>query len=64
MSEVVSDQVLSQWAFNVRLEIMGRRELEVPIGGALLSLEDLDKILTKEMETRGLLEREAMQEIE
>lgn len=39
---------LSAWSFNVMLECSGRADdaLEVAIGGAVLDLRDLDRILT------------------
>ena len=40
-------QILHDWAFNVMLECSGRNigEAEMAIGGAVLSLHDLDKLL-------------------
>lgn len=43
------DEQLEAWAFNVMLECMGREEekIEMLVGGAILDLRDLDRILTK-----------------
>lgn len=61
MSEnpVAVTQALEDWALNVRLECLGSRDekIEMVMGGAVLDLRDLDKIL--ESTLAAGLEREA-----
>lgn len=51
---------LEDWCFNVRLECLGRSdaELEVVLGGAILDLRDLDRILEWTLNAQGIEARQ------
>lgn len=63
----VLHEALDTWSFNVMLECTREDDqLEMVIGGAVLDLRDLDRILTWAMGANGLTDgpTQALQEVE